>query len=101
MRYEAVLISGLSADLSAEVVESIRELRSVGVHVGVVGSVDDATFEALAANGTGAILVWTDAQGAENPTFMSSHGRVGELLATGDEEDAHRAVLAVLWRRGI
>jgi trehalose/maltose hydrolase-like predicted phosphorylase len=65
VRYEGLLLTAPDGRLEPGALEQIRALRVAGVHVGIVGTVDGATIDALAADECTAALVLSDAQGVE------------------------------------
>jgi hypothetical protein len=65
-RHEGLVLTARSSQFEADVLERIATLRSLGVHVGVIGTVSEEIVDALSADQRAvAVLVFTDEQGAE------------------------------------
>ena len=85
-RYEGIVVMAMPGQLDPGSVQKIGQLRALGVHVGVVGTVSEELVDQLAADErSSAVVVFSDEEGVDIVVVDES----GSVERTGVSLDGH------------
>ena len=91
-RFEGIVVRAMPGQLDPRSVQKMGELRALGVHVGVVGTVSEELVDQLAADErSSAVVVFSDDEGVEIVVVDES----GSVERTGVSLDGHHPAPAL------